>query len=128
MIHSLDVVRAGSCWYPVMLAQERGAMSEAKAAQLLGMDLKSYQDHRENTIQAVIRLASELTFPLASILEAIAERPELFAPISSASSSSGIIRSKMRLLQCMLFILIEAGFGASNPSLLQCCLSRTKIV
>jgi hypothetical protein len=36
---TLHVARAASLWYPVMLAQERGEISESKGAELLGMSL-----------------------------------------------------------------------------------------
>lgn len=38
-MNTLIVSRAASLWYPIMLAQERGEISEAKGAELLGMNL-----------------------------------------------------------------------------------------
>lgn len=88
-MNSLGVSRAASLWYPIMLAQERGEISESKGAELLGMNALDYREHKENAIQAVMRLINELPSPLTSLVEAIAARPELFDQTSSASSSSG---------------------------------------
>jgi hypothetical protein len=55
-ITAYTVVRAGSLWYPIMLAQLRSEISEEKAAELLGMNLIEYREHMDNAIQAVIRL------------------------------------------------------------------------
>ena len=89
MSSSIRVMRAASLWYPVMLAQERGEISEAKGAELLGMSILDYREHKETAIQAVMRLVSELPSPLCSLLEALQEKPELFDQTSSASTSSG---------------------------------------
>jgi hypothetical protein len=88
-MNSLGVSRAASLWYPIMLAQERGEISESKGAELLGMNIVDYRKHKENAIYAVMRLVSELPSPLTSLVEAIAARPELFETTASASSSSG---------------------------------------
>ena len=88
-MNSLGVSRAASLWYPIMLAQERGEISEAKGAELLGMNILDYREHKENAIQAVMRLVNELPSPLISLVEAIAARPELFETTACASSSNG---------------------------------------
>lgn len=84
----LGVTRAASLWYPVMLAQERGEISEAKAAELLGMHLIDYRCRREDAIQAVMQLVTNLPSPLTSLLEAIAARPEWFERTDCSASSS----------------------------------------
>ena len=88
-MNSLGVSRAASLWYPIMLAQESGEISESKGAELLGMSILDYREHKGNAIQAVMRLVDELPSPLISLVEAIAARPELFETTVSASSSSG---------------------------------------
>lgn len=86
---SLGVSRAASLWYPVMLAQERGKISEAKGAELLGMSILEYREAKENAIQAVMQLVKLLPSPLLSLLDGLREKPELFETTSSASNSSG---------------------------------------
>jgi len=89
-MNTLIVSRAASLWYPIMLAQERGEISEAKGAELLGMNLLQYREHKDTAIQAVVRLVSELPSPLISLVEAIAAKPELFEMTASASSLNGM--------------------------------------
>lgn len=88
-MNSLQIANGASLWYPIMLAQESGEISEAKAAELLGMNLIEYRTHKENAILVVIRLTKELKSPLCSLLDAIVARPEWFAPTLSASGSDG---------------------------------------
>ena len=54
MITSLGVTRAASYWYPTMLAEAAGNISESKAAELLGMNIEEYQQRRYDAIQAVL--------------------------------------------------------------------------
>jgi len=88
----ISVVRAASLWYPIMLTQEKGEISEAKGAELLGMNILDYRHSKEAAIRAVMRLVNELPSPLISLVEAIAARPELLGPTSSASNSNGMDR------------------------------------
>lgn len=85
----LNLVRAGSLWYPIMLAQERGEISESKGAELLGMSLLDYREHKETAIQAVIRLVSDLPSPLTSLVDILREKPEWFESTACASNSTG---------------------------------------
>lgn len=78
-MNSLTLSRGASLWYPIMLAQERGEISESKGAELLGMDIITFREHKEQAIQAVMRLVNELPSPLVSLVEAITEKPELFS-------------------------------------------------
>lgn len=86
---TLDVVRAGSLWYPIMLAQEKEEISESKGAELLGMNILEYRTAKENAINAVMRLVKELPSPFTSLLDILMENPEFLEQISSASNSSG---------------------------------------
>jgi hypothetical protein len=72
-----------------MLAQERGEISEAKGAELLGMSLLDYRERKETAIQAVIRLVSDLPSPLTSLVDILRERPEWFESTTCASNSNG---------------------------------------
>ena len=47
MTSTITITNAAALWYPVMLAQERGESSEAKAAELLGMDIVKIIAHRQ---------------------------------------------------------------------------------
>lgn len=73
---TLDVQRAASLWYPVMLAQASGELSEARAAELLGLNLSDYRNHKELAIKTVSLLANTLSSPLRSVVEPIQDRPE----------------------------------------------------
>ena len=94
MISTVGVVRAASLWYPIMLAQERGEISESKGAELLGMNLLDYRDHKETAIHAVLRLVTELPSPLTSLVEALREKPELFESTACASNLTGTAQQK----------------------------------
>lgn len=78
MTSTITITKAAAIWYPIMLAQERGEISEAKAAELLSMNIVQYRDHRESAIQAVMAFIENLPSPIRSIAEIIAHRPDLF--------------------------------------------------
>ena len=88
MITSLGITRAASYWYPTMLAEAAGEISEAKAAELLGMGIVEYRKRRYDAIQAVLgrydAIQAVLDFihvlpsPIVSLLDAIEQKPELF--------------------------------------------------
>lgn len=42
-ITTLNITLASSYWYPTMLAQEAGEISESKAAKLLGTNIEEYR-------------------------------------------------------------------------------------
>ena len=77
MISTLDVANAGRLWYPIMLAQEAGEISESKGAELLGLNLVDYREQKQLAIQAVRTLVEILPSPLASLLDILREQPEL---------------------------------------------------
>lgn len=78
MLKSLHVVHAASLWYPIMLAQERGEISESKAAEMLGMNIEDYREKREAAIGVVMQLVMTLPTGLTSLVDILRERPELF--------------------------------------------------
>lgn len=86
---TIGVTHAASLWYPVMLAQESGEISESKGAELLGMNILQYRAAKHDAITTVMRLVNELPSPLISLLDVLLEKPELFARIISASKSNG---------------------------------------
>lgn len=75
---TLNVQRAASLWYPVMLTQEAGKISEAKAAELLSLNIIEYRSHKELVMMSVMRLVEVSTSPLRSVVEIIKAKPELF--------------------------------------------------
>jgi predicted regulator of amino acid metabolism with ACT domain len=77
MISTLDVASAGRLWYPVMLAQESGEISESKGAELLGLSVIEYRIKKQQAIQAVKTLVETLPSPLISLVDILRERPEL---------------------------------------------------
>jgi len=76
-ISTLDVANAGRLWYPIMLAQEAGEISESKGAELLGLNLVDYREQKQRAIQAVETLVVRLPSPLVSLLDILREQPEL---------------------------------------------------
>lgn len=70
-ITSLGITRAASYWYPTMLAQEAGELSESKAAELLGMGIEEYRTRKYDAIQAVITLIHSLPSPIVSLYQVL---------------------------------------------------------
>ena len=77
-ITSLGITRAASFWFPVMITQEAGEISESKAAELLGIGLEEYRKEKHATIRAVLDLIENLPSPLVSLWEVIKNKPEFF--------------------------------------------------
>lgn len=77
-ITSLGITRAASFWYPTMLTQESGEISESKAAELLGLNIEDYREKKYNAIKVVLYLIEHLPSPFVSIMEVIRENPEFF--------------------------------------------------
>ena len=77
-ITSLGITRAASYWYPTMLAEAAGEISENKAAELLGMSIVEYRNRRYDAIQAVMDFIHSLPSPLVSLIQAVYQKPELF--------------------------------------------------
>lgn len=68
-LSTVSVPHAASLWYPVMLAQQAGEISESKAAELLGMNIETYRDKKWTAIKAVMQLVNSLPSPLTSLLD-----------------------------------------------------------
>lgn len=77
-ITSLGITRAASYWYPTMLAESAGEISESKAAELLGLTINEYRERRYDAIQAVRQLIKNLPSPLVSIVQTLDHQPEFF--------------------------------------------------
>jgi len=77
-ITSLGITRASSFWYPIMVAQEAGKLSESKAAELLGIGFEEYRTAKHQAIRAVLELIDNLPSPMVSLWEVIKSKPEFF--------------------------------------------------
>ena len=77
-ITSLGITRAASYWYPTMLAEAAGDISEDKAAELLGLTINEYRKRRYDAIQAVLRMIEALPSPLVSLVDVMKCAPEFF--------------------------------------------------
>lgn len=77
-ITSLGITRAASFWYPTMLAQEAGEISESKAAELLGLGLIEYRTAKFAAIAAVLQLINDLPSPFVAIMDVVKNNPEFF--------------------------------------------------
>ena len=77
-ISSLGITRAASFWYPTMLAQECGEISESKAAELLGIGIEECRFAKHNAVKAVVHLIENLPTPLLSLFEVIKKDPDFF--------------------------------------------------
>ncbi len=71
MLSTLKVYHGASLWYPIMLTQERGEISESKAAELLGMDIVTYRCKKDDAIKAVMHLVENLPSPFRSLMEVL---------------------------------------------------------
>ncbi len=71
---TLDVQHAASFWYPVMVSQEHGSISQSKAAELLGLSQEEYVDRKLGAIEAVMAMIESLPSPLISLLDLIEAR------------------------------------------------------
>lgn len=72
---SLELCRLGSLVYPIMLAQEAGEISEAKAAELLNQDVVTYREEKHKAIQAVAKLVESLPSPLCLLVAGMKGQP-----------------------------------------------------
>ena len=66
---SLSLFRLGQIVYPIMLTQEFGEISEAKAAELIGVDIVTYRMKKHEAIKAVMGMVESLPSPLILLLE-----------------------------------------------------------
>lgn len=72
---TLKLTQLASLVYPIMLTQEAGEISEAKAAELLGFDIVSYREKKREAIQAVLGLVEQLPSPLLLLLDGMKGLP-----------------------------------------------------
>lgn len=77
-ITSLGFTRAASLWYPIMLTQEAGEITESKAAELLGIGIVEYREEKHKVIRAVIDFIDDLPSSFMSLWEVIKNKPDFF--------------------------------------------------
>lgn len=86
-MNSLDLVKYGNLWYPIMLAEEFGEITESKAVELLGITIEEYRDKKWKALQAVRQFIKDLPSPLVSIIDAIKkEEEQIITPKKSPQS------------------------------------------
>jgi hypothetical protein len=71
---TLQLVKIGELFYPIILTQEKGEISEAKACELLGMRIEDYRDLKYRIVKSVLDLLDSLPSPLTSLLEGMKEK------------------------------------------------------
>ena len=74
-MNSLDLCKLGAMVYPIMLAQEAGEISEAKGAELIGVDIVTYREQKSAAIKAIVQMLEQLPSPLILLLEGTKVKP-----------------------------------------------------
>jgi hypothetical protein len=62
--------------YPILLAQEAGEITEAKAAELIGKDIVSLRELKAKAVKAIVKMVKSLPSPLISLLEGMKDWPK----------------------------------------------------
>jgi hydroxyethylthiazole kinase-like sugar kinase family protein len=73
---SLSLFKLGQVVYPIMLTQEAGEISESRAAELLGLNIETYRQKKQETVKAIVEMATSLPSPLILLLEGTKEKPK----------------------------------------------------
>ncbi len=66
---SVNLCKLGALVYPIMLTQEMGEISEAKAAELLGMNVETYRENKHQVPMAIMAMIEKLPSPLTILLD-----------------------------------------------------------
>jgi hypothetical protein len=74
MLSSTNLCKVGALVYPIMLTQQCGEISEAKAAELLDMRIEDYREKKAEAVQAVCAAIKLLPSPLHLLLEGTRDR------------------------------------------------------
>jgi hypothetical protein len=74
-MNSAALCKLGSLVYPIMLAQEAGEISEAKASELIGLDIVTYREKKHEAIKAILVMVESLPSPLILLLEGTKGQP-----------------------------------------------------
>lgn len=76
----MEIMKASSLIYPIMLAQEAGEISESKAAELIGLDIVSYREVKQEAIQSIVGMVRSLPSPLVLLLAGTKAQPSSSMP------------------------------------------------
>jgi hypothetical protein len=71
---SLQLVQIADLFYPVIVAQLMGEISEAKAAELVGKNIEDYRWLKTRIARSLMDFLQSLPSPLTSLLELIEDR------------------------------------------------------
>ena len=73
---SLSLIRTAELIWPILLTQEAGEISEAKAGELIGKDIVSLREIKAKAIKSIMDLLESLPSPLSLLLESTKVQPK----------------------------------------------------
>jgi len=76
VMSSLQLTQVATLWHPIMLTEASGEITEAKAAELLGLSRLEYRAEKRKIVEAVQRLVTQLVSPLSLLADAMRDRPK----------------------------------------------------
>jgi hypothetical protein len=76
-VTTLDLCKVAELFYPVIVTQLMGEISEAKAGEFLGMRIEDYRCLKGKIVVSVTNLLDSLPSPLTLLLEGMKEKQEL---------------------------------------------------
>jgi hypothetical protein len=71
---TLRLSKLSTLWFPIMLAEQAGEITEMAAVQLLGLKVTQYRKEKRKAINVVSKLATLSTSPLSLLLESMKDR------------------------------------------------------
>ncbi len=69
MPSTVNVVRIAALYYPVIITELTGNISESKAAELLARNIEEYRELKSQITQSVMTMIGSLPSPLILLLE-----------------------------------------------------------
>jgi hypothetical protein len=69
VMSTLRLTQVATLWHPIMLTQASGEITEAKAAELLGLSRLEYRAEKRKIVEAVQKLVTQLASPLSLLLD-----------------------------------------------------------
>ena len=73
MISSKQLADVAQLWYPIMITQMMGKITEAKACELLGLGMYEYREEKQLIARIVVDMLQELPSPLGRLLNQMLE-------------------------------------------------------
>jgi hypothetical protein len=65
---TFDIIQVGALIYPIMLTQEVGEISEAKASELLGLKIENYREIKSAAVHSIMGMIQSLPSPIVLLL------------------------------------------------------------